>query len=78
VLSVVRLSAWDLAQRRMLLTLNPWARHALVGNPIGVDCCWLEGEHLCVNQGRSVAEILRLSGDRPAQPLAEFGAEALA
>lgn len=60
VLSVGRLSPWNLACRRMRLTFNPWARHPLAANPISADKCWLEGERLRLEGGRPVGEILGL------------------
>jgi hypothetical protein len=49
----------------MRLTLNPWARHPLPGNPIGVDRSWLEDDRLCFAEGRAIREILGLGEHWP-------------
>jgi hypothetical protein len=65
VLSVERLSPWNLTRRRMRLTFNPWARHPLAANPTQASKCWLEGERLCLQDGHSVGEILGLAENWP-------------
>ena len=60
VLFVTRLSAWSIAQRSLLLVVNPWARNHIGNIPLGVEVCEVVDERLSTRTGQSLQEVFNL------------------
>jgi hypothetical protein len=60
VLSVARLSAWDIGQRSLTLTLNPWAANPLPTLPLGVAVKSVQDDRLVSTASSSLSQLFGL------------------